>query len=114
MAIDYSSMEARRYRYPRRRRFGTARRERRSNRSEDGKRIATVAGHLIASVPDVDVKLWDAATGRELLNLKADMNGISGVQLSFSLDGHRLFVRKESASAGTMHEKVLDATPRRE
>ena len=55
--------------------------------SPDGKRIAAVTstGH------NGEVKVWDAATGRALLSLKAEGEGNPlGTRLWFGPDGHRL------------------------
>jgi WD40 repeat protein len=63
--------------------------------SPDGQRLAS------ASV-DKTVKVWDAATGQEVLTLKGHTGAVSSV--AFSPDGTRL------ASAGAGGVKVWDAT----
>jgi WD40 repeat protein len=84
--------------------------------SPDGKRIAS-ATHRSGGQGG-EIGLWDAATGRELLSLKANLSG-SGpggrrgrYRLSFSPDGHRLIL---STGAGlgpfSQPDQVWDATP---
>jgi serine/threonine protein kinase/WD40 repeat protein len=80
--------------------------------SPDGKRIATAA--LLSALARKQglrgfgesgtVKLWDAATGRELLSLKHE---VPGGRLSFSPDGHRLLLRNQDGEGVSW-----DATPR--
>jgi WD40 repeat protein len=72
--------------------------------SPDGKRIATAAVDLGAAARSVTIKLWDAATGRELLSLKHDR---LGGRLSFSPDGHRLPLQTRDGEGPSW-----DATPR--
>jgi WD40 repeat protein/serine/threonine protein kinase len=58
--------------------------------SPDGKRLATGSGgsdQQLRALPG-EVKLWDAATGQELLSFKAPTGSIHGV--CFSPDGRRL------------------------
>jgi WD40 repeat protein len=64
--------------------------------SPDGKRLAS------AAVWDGTVKLWDAQTGQELLNLKVGGHVNS---LAFSPDGHWL----AGDPGGTV--TIWDATP---
>jgi WD40 repeat protein len=68
--------------------------------SPDGKRIATIS-------PGGEIKLWDAATGRELLSLQRP-GSVSFGTLTFSADGRRLIF---SGPDGLV---VWDATPRQE
>jgi WD40 repeat protein len=83
--------------------------------SPDGKLIASAATEAVGesggSGPG-KVKLWDAATGRELLTLKAVLASQS--ELSFSPDGNRLFLRLSmwGLRFGAPAEMVWDATPR--
>jgi WD40 repeat protein len=72
--------------------------------SPDGKRIATA--DLQGSFA---IKLWDAATGRELLSLKNDhkLRSPQAPQLSFSADGHRLMLQTPDGQGPSW-----DATPR--
>jgi WD40 repeat protein len=63
-----------------------------------------------------EVKLWDAGTGRELLNLSWDAPGEArNATLAFSPDGHRLALA-EAPRSGVMRTplsfRVWDATPR--
>jgi serine/threonine protein kinase/WD40 repeat protein len=74
--------------------------------SPDGKRIATAAVDVGAATRSASIKLWDAATGRELLSLKHDQ---PGGRLSFSPDGHRLLQHTPDGQGPSW-----DATPRRE
>src|SRR5262249_16871837 len=69
--------------------------------SPDSKRIAT-AGE--------EVKLWDVATGKELLSLKWDFRGFShrSSEVFFSRDGTRLFLSENSLARGV---QIWDATP---
>jgi WD40 repeat protein len=68
--------------------------------SPDGKRLATGSN-------DDTVKLWDAATGQELLTLKGHSNSIFSV--AFSPDSKRLATRSED---GTV--KLWDAATEQE
>jgi hypothetical protein len=73
--------------------------------SPDGKRIATA--ELRGSSASA-IKLWDAATGRELLSLKNDqMRPPQVPHLSFSPDGHRLMLQTRDSQGASW-----DATPR--
>jgi hypothetical protein len=58
------------------------------------------------------VKLWDAATGRELLTLQG-LPGISSLHhLGFSADGNRLYLAgPTTASEAEIEVKVWNATP---
>jgi WD40 repeat protein len=74
--------------------------------SPDGKRIATAQmGGAAVAMPTRTVKLWDAATGRELLSLKHDQQPRS--RPSFSPDGHRLMLQTPDGQGPSW-----DATPR--
>jgi WD40 repeat protein/serine/threonine protein kinase len=55
--------------------------------SPDGRRLASVAGHL-AVHPDQEVKVWDTVTGKELLSLHGHVGGLRSV--TFCPDGRRL------------------------
>jgi eukaryotic-like serine/threonine-protein kinase len=71
--------------------------------SPDGRRLASGTGDFAA--PANEVKLWDAATGQELLTL-AGRADASASSLQFSPDGHRLYY-------WDAHEvRVWDASPR--
>jgi WD40 repeat protein len=83
--------------------------------SPDGRRVATAAGEAwshamrVGTRPDVggEVKVWDAATGRELLSIHGHSDTVWGV--AFSPDGQRL------ASASADHlVKIWDARTGRE
>jgi serine/threonine protein kinase/WD40 repeat protein len=72
--------------------------------SPDGKRIAT------SDLFPPATKLWDAATGRELLSLKhAMLRPPLAARLSFSPDGHRLTLQTPDGQGPSW-----DATPRTE
>jgi serine/threonine protein kinase/WD40 repeat protein len=80
--------------------------------SPDGKRIATCdLPYFFASGKPSSIKLWDAATGRELLTLKPENGGgtlaFSPGPLSFSPDGHRLLLQRPNGEGPSW-----DATPR--
>jgi WD40 repeat protein len=76
--------------------------------SPDGKRVATYSSGRPRTG---EVKLWDAATGRELLSLQAN---VLANDLKFSPDGHRLFARSRPGMSLVPEEQELvwDATPR--
>src|SRR5207237_1322341 len=74
--------------------------------SPDGKRIATAT---LGRGPDVaaEVKLWEAATGRELLTLQS-LQAVRLGHLRFSPDGYRLIIE----DGATKRETTWEATPR--
>jgi WD40 repeat protein len=82
--------------------------------SPDGKRIAAAGNARLSGGHQVQV--WDAASGRELLNLKVPGNPApSSRKLSFSPDGHRLTLTSSIPFvASTATETTWDATPRTE
>ncbi len=71
--------------------------------SPDGRRLATFA--TTAGV----VKVWDTATGQELLTIKAGARRMSS-PAGFSADGHSLYALDRSSTAEN-RLKVWDATP---
>jgi WD40 repeat protein len=72
--------------------------------SPDGRRIASA----VMRGKNAEVKLWDAATGREVLGLKAEHNRtLLALSLAFSQDGHRLTLWANGQTIATW-----DATPR--
>lgn len=84
--------------------------------SPDRRRIATASAQ--GPGRPGEVKLWDAATGRELLALQPSPRSrdpLSGgtPTLAFSPDGHRLML-VSSAAAGRTEFETWDATPRPE
>jgi WD40 repeat protein len=92
--------------------------------SPDSRRIATATnssrqfggppGGLGSGVGEV--KIWDAATGHELLTLK-DLQQYNNTRLGFSPDGARLYLIGQLSSRGQQGEfevRVWDATPRPE
>jgi WD40 repeat protein len=86
--------------------------------SPDGKRIASAASEGGGSIAGPGtIKLWDAASGRELLTLTVVVNNRNSPggssSLSFSRDGNRLFLRLSSPRGdGGVSETIWDATPR--
>src|SRR5262249_25424644 len=71
--------------------------------SPDGRRIASA----VRRGKNAEVKLWDAATGREMLSLKAEHDStLAALGLSFSQDGHRLTLSGNGQPIATW-----DATP---
>src|SRR5262249_701032 len=82
----------------------------------DGKRLASVSGGLaVGGKTPTEVKLWDTAAGKELLNLTFQWNTIpmDEMVISFGRDGTRLLVQADSRrrypSTGIL--QVWDATP---
>jgi WD40 repeat protein/serine/threonine protein kinase len=77
--------------------------------SPDGLRIVTGSGNPEDYTPSVDhtAKVWEAATGKELLTLKGHSNGINSVV--FSPDGQRIITGSRDQTA-----KVWDATSGKE
>ena len=86
--------------------------------SPDGKRLATVTdrvtekGLLPVDGAGNELKLWDAATGNELMTLK-DLGRNTARYLAFDLDGTRLYaVGTITPSRTTIEIRIWDATPR--
>jgi WD40 repeat protein len=77
----------------------------------DGKRI--VSASLPFLVGRGEIKLWDAASGAELLALKPTKPPSPARWLSVSPDGARLFVEQDFLR-GASNAEVFDATPRPE
>src|SRR6185369_14533700 len=76
----------------------------------DGKRIATLSYRQ--SEQKVEVKLWDANTGRELLTLLTDgPSRLGNSRLYFSSDGHRLTYAYRTRPGAEEIETTWDATP---
>ena len=65
--------------------------------NRDGSRLATVSN-------DRTVKIWDAASGQEILTLRGHTDGVYGV--AFSPDGQRL-----ATASADKTVKVWEATP---
>ena len=65
---------------------------------------APTAKRLASASWDATVKVWDAATGQELLSLKGHTNWVYSV--AFSPDGRRLASAGEDATV-----KLWDSTP---
>jgi WD40 repeat protein len=91
--------------------------------SPDSRRIATVSnskrnfgGRPVGSGP-AEVKIWDAATGHELLTLPVPTQ-YSHSRLGFSPDGTRLYLVGQADSSGLgqgdIEVRVWDAMPRAE
>jgi WD40 repeat protein len=75
--------------------------------SPDGKRIAAAGRVRLAN--QTQVQLWDAASGRELLNVQTHgYSTLSSYTLKFSPDGYRLTL----ASPFSSTDVTWDATPR--
>jgi WD40 repeat protein len=75
--------------------------------SPDGKRLASASGGFDAKNKPLpgETKVWDAATGQELLSLKGHTGPVNGV--AFSADGKRLATASGSINYGEV--KVWDA-----
>jgi WD40 repeat protein len=78
--------------------------------SPDGKRLASCTGYPSSQI---EVKLWDSATGSELLNLSLDGRGAFNGTLTFSPDGTRLLLSDSTSRWPASVCQVWDATPRR-
>ncbi len=77
----------------------------------DGRRIASAAAGFAQNRIRGEVKIWDSASGNELLSLKvSDLGRLQRV--GFSLSGHRLFAVGEMSRDQPCAIKVWDATPR--
>src|SRR5262249_22524562 len=76
--------------------------------SPDRTRLASSARAL--TPPRGDVRLWDAATGSELLALTPTEPGGLNRLLYFSPDGHRLSIA--TIGVGGIRVEAWDATPR--
>jgi serine/threonine protein kinase/WD40 repeat protein len=75
--------------------------------SPDGTRLASLAGGNGMPGTGTEIKLWDVATGRELLTLK-NLHNVGA--LVFSRDGHRLISRQSGFNEYQL--QTWDATPR--
>jgi WD40 repeat protein len=73
--------------------------------SSDGRRIASIAFHETH-----EVKLWDAATGRELMSLEGN-NYAANASVAFNPSGTQLVA---VSNDGPRRVHVWDATPRRD
>jgi WD40 repeat protein len=90
--------------------------------SPNGRRIATATSsgpRYGSGTPGTrqgnEIKLWDAATGDELMTLK-DLDRNTAGHLSFSADGTRLYAvggSNQSVRDGKIELRTWDATPRR-
>jgi hypothetical protein len=93
--------------------------------SPDGRRLAAFVSHVLRSNDADAVKVWDAATGTELLNVPVarpvDRDGapvanyIGGI-LAFSPDGHGIVTVLRSSSGANRPTartlvQIIDATP---
>jgi hypothetical protein len=58
----------------------------------------------------IEVKVWDARTGKEMLNLTADKASFRDEDLFFNRDGTRLILQSER-SGFVFQTRVWDATP---
>jgi WD40 repeat protein len=74
--------------------------------SPDGRRLATFANLPGTQGP---VKVWDTATGQELLTIK-DVARLWGYPAGFSADGHSLYAL-DPTNAAELRLHVWDATP---
>ncbi|MFO0868160.1 MAG: WD40 repeat domain-containing serine/threonine-protein kinase [Pirellulales bacterium] len=77
--------------------------------SPDGRRIFT------AGIPQAtlhgEIRVWDARSGLELLQLPHGTEPAGRVRLEISPDGHRLTLRALRPQAGRRREQIWDATP---
>jgi serine/threonine protein kinase/WD40 repeat protein len=75
--------------------------------SADGRRLATAASRM--SILDCEVKLWDLASGRDLVTWASP--GGRPVDLAFDPDGHRLRVLLSHLGTTDARVVLLDASP---
>jgi WD40 repeat protein/serine/threonine protein kinase len=87
--------------------------------SPDGTRIASAAARVTSmpgslQVRDGEVKVWDGASGRELLNLSWEprTSGAWTTSLAFSGDGRQLLLDETTTNGGSDSLHVWDARPR--
>ncbi len=89
--------------------------------SPDGRRIAAMTHSRLSDANTTMVKMWDTATGHEMMTLTGSGNraGTGMTSVAFTEDGHRLILlaptrrpgpARESAEAG-LPLQVWDATP---
>ena len=92
--------------------------------SPDGRRIAAMTRSHLSEANTTMVKMWDTATGHEMMTLTGpgDRAGTGMTSVAFTEDGHRLILlaptrrpgpARESAEAG-LPLQIWDATPRPE
>ncbi|QEL20805.1 WD40 repeat domain-containing protein [Limnoglobus roseus] len=80
--------------------------------SPDGRRIATLGSPRTTRFGEP--RVWDAATGRELLTLPEPVGAATGGRLAFSPDGARLEFHPSKSFASDGSVTIWDATPRPE
>ncbi len=82
--------------------------------SPDGSRIASVAANGVRRGIGrrAVVKVWDAISGQELLELSSQIDSNFKQGLLFSPDGYRLTAETQSIGPNPRREKTWDATPR--